>query len=177
VDSESKMDPERRDVTTGLAALAVAVVAGPVTAAGKSRESVVETTAGKVRGTLVDGAFGFLGIPYGASTAGSGRFMPPKAPTPWAGVKEAWTTRVIAPQTNVKVPPAPAGSLFSIISESGALESEDCLNLCLWTPGIDASRRPVMVWPHGGGYSSGSGSNPTYYGGRLAARSMSSSST
>jgi para-nitrobenzyl esterase len=170
VDSESRMDPERRAVTTGLAALAVAVVAGPVTAAGKAREAVVETTAGKVRGIQVDGAFGFLGIPYGASTAGSGRFMPPKSPTPWAGVKEPWTTRVIAPQTNVKVPPAPPGSLFSIISESGALESEDCLNLCLWTPGNDASRRPVMVWLHGGGYASGSGSNPTYYGGQLAAR-------
>ena len=166
--------PDRRKVTTGLGALAAglgaAVLAGPVSAAGMAAEAVVETTAGKVRGVLADGAYGFMGVPYGASTAGANRFMPPQKPAPWAGVRDAPKLRVIAPQTNPKIPPPPPGSLFSIIRESGAEESEDCLNVCVWTPGLDTAKRPVMVWLHGGGYSSGSGSNPTYNGARLAKR-------
>ncbi len=165
-----KTGPDRRQVTAGLTAVAAAaVLSGPVTAAGKAQEAVVETTFGKVSGVQADGAWGFMGVPYGASTAGSGRFMPPIAPAPWKGVKGPWNKRVIAPQINPKVPPPPPGSLFSIIQESNAIESEDCLNLCIWTPATDNAKRPVMVWLHGGGYSSGSGSNPTYYGGRLAA--------
>ena len=141
---------------------------GPATAAGQAREAVVETTSGKVRGVFADQVYAFAGVPYGASTAGPNRFMPPRRPEPWAGVREAPAMRVIAPQTNPKVPPPPPGSLFSIIMESGAQESEDCLSLDLWTPGLDGSKRPVMVWLHGGGYASGSGSNPSYYGGKLA---------
>ena len=62
---------------------------------------------------------------------------------------------IIAPQINPKAVPAPAGSARAAISgigsEAGSLESEDCLNLTLYTPGIDSARRPVMVWLHGGG--------------------------
>ena len=168
-----KSGVDRRRVATGLGALAAvgpAVLAGPVSAAGMAAEAVVETTSGKVKGVLADGAYGFMGVPYGASTAGPGRFMPPQKPASWARVREAPKTRIIAPQTNPKVPPPLPGSLFSIIRESGADESEDCLNVCVWTPGLDNAKRPVMVWLHGGGYSSGSGSNPTYYGGKLAKR-------
>src|SRR5690606_28526148 len=49
-------------------------------------------------------------------------------------------------------------------------QSEDCLFLNVWTPGVDAGRRPVMVYIHGGGYSSGSGSAALYDGTRLATR-------
>ncbi len=162
--------PDRRRVAAGVAVTAAAVLAGPLTAVGQVREAVVETSAGRVRGEARPGALAFLGVPYGASTAGPGRFMPPRAAVPWTGVRDPWTTRIIAPQTNPKVPPPPPGSLFSIIRESNAVESEDCLNLCIYTPAADGGRRPVMVWLHGGGYASGSGSNPTYDGTRLAAR-------
>jgi len=47
--------------------------------------------------------------------------------------------------------------------------SEDCLNLNLWTPGLDGGRRPVMVWVHGGSFMTGSGSGGLYRGGVLAA--------
>jgi para-nitrobenzyl esterase len=145
------------------------VIAGPATAQGRAAEAVVETTAGKVRGVLVDGVYGFAQVPYGAPTGGANRFQPPRPPAPWTGVREPPQSRVIAPQINPKVPPPPAGSLLSIIREAGD-ESEDCLRLEVWTPGLDNKKRPVMVWLHGGGYSSGSGSNPTYDGRKLARR-------
>lgn len=49
--------------------------------------------------------------------------------------------------------------------------SEDCLVLNVWTPGLrDAAKRPVMVYFHGGEYSTGSGSSPLYDGTRLCQR-------
>jgi para-nitrobenzyl esterase len=47
-------------------------------------------------------------------------------------------------------------------------DDEDCLSLSVWTPGLDGARRPVMVWIHGGGFTSGSGSGDFYRGGGLA---------
>ncbi|HEY9216921.1 MAG TPA: carboxylesterase/lipase family protein, partial [Phenylobacterium sp.] len=49
-------------------------------------------------------------------------------------------------------------------------QSEDCLFLNVWTPALDRGRRPVLVYIHGGAYSTGSGSSPLYDGARLAAR-------
>jgi para-nitrobenzyl esterase len=42
--------------------------------------------------------------------------------------------------------------------------------LNVWTPGTDDGRRPVMVWFHGGGFSSLSGSSPLYDGTNLCLR-------
>ncbi len=49
--------------------------------------------------------------------------------------------------------------------------SEDCLSLNVWTPALrDGGKRPVMVYIHGGEYSTGSGSSPLYDGTRLCLR-------
>ena len=158
----------RRTLLAGAAALAVAT---RLRAAGA--DPVVETTFGKVRGErAAAGGYRFFCVPYGASTAGEGRFMPPRPAAPWSGIRELPKQAIIAPQINPKAAPAPAGSARAAVSgigsEAGSLESEDCLNVTLYTPAIDSARRPVMVWLHGGGYFAGSGSNPMYEGSALA---------
>jgi para-nitrobenzyl esterase len=76
-------------------------------------------------------------------------------------VRDATEFGPIAPQAPGLVELALAGEPTS--------QSEDCLNLNVWTPGLDDARRPVMVWIHGGSFLSGSGSGLLYRGGLLAA--------
>src|SRR5262245_34270486 len=58
----------------------------------------VETTYGRVKGTEIAGIKTFKGIPYGASTTGKNRFMPPVAPAKWTGVRDALEYGSSAPQ-------------------------------------------------------------------------------
>ena len=115
----------------------------------------------------------FKGVPYGASTAGAGRFRAPKPPVPWTGVKETIAYGPPTPQgqpSTAPPPPArPAGSPPPLINNAPTgPQSEDCLVLNVWTPALDNKKRPVMFWIHGGGFSTGSGSSSWYDGVRLA---------
>ena len=65
----------------------------------KATPVVAETAYGRVRGVEVAGIKVFKGIPYGASTAGKNRFMPPVAPAKWTGVRDALAYGPSAPQT------------------------------------------------------------------------------
>ena len=123
--------------------------------------AIADTSAGKVRGVVVDGIKVFKGIPYGASTSGKNRFMPPVKPAAWTGTRDALAFGPTAPQTGDNSGTTAAGS--------PAQQSEDCLVLNVFTPGLkDGRKRPVMVWLHGGGFSSGSGSGRILDGTSLA---------
>ncbi len=126
--------------------------------AADSGSVVAPTSTGSVRGSVVQGINVFKGIPYGANTAGKNRFMPPAKPAAWVGVRDALAWGPTAPQT-VGAPRR---------SEDPA-ETEDCLVLNIFTPAVgDGKKRPVMVWLHGGGFSTGSASRPITEGTNMA---------
>ncbi|PYR27247.1 MAG: carboxylesterase/lipase family protein [Acidobacteria bacterium] len=138
--------------------------------AGAGSEPIAETAYGKVRGlTSPEGIKMFRGVPYGASTAGKNRFMPPVRPAPWSGVRDATLWGSKAPQ----VPGG--GPEFTMILDrvNGMLGApgEDCLVVNIWTPALkDGRKRPVMVRIHGGGYTSNTGNNRIYAGHNTARR-------
>ena len=100
---------------------------------------VIETRSGRIRG-LRDGVLQiFRGIRYGADTTPR-RFMPPVAPPPWRGIAAAVTFGAASRQPG-----------------SEPNQSEDCLFLNVTAPSDRPVRpRPVIVYIHGGAYSSGS---------------------
>jgi para-nitrobenzyl esterase len=128
---------------------------------------IAATRAGKVRGFVENGILGFKGVRYGADTATT-RFAAPKPPEPWGEVKDALEYGSSTPQAEG----GDGGGLFKSWRPNPPLPmSEDCLFLNVWTPALrDGARRPVMVWLHGGGFATGSGSSHAYDGVRLAKR-------
>jgi para-nitrobenzyl esterase len=142
------------------AALARALTQGAKASPG----ATVSTMAGKVRGLLTaNNVQAFKGVPYGASTAGARRFLPPLEPQPWTGVYDAFELGHRAPLVD-----------SVLVKEWEPLNrrepmGEDCLNLNVWTPGVGAGgKRPVLVWLHGGGYAAGSPGMVPYDGANLA---------
>lgn len=129
--------------------------------------ATVATTAGKIRGTQASGVYAFKGVPYGATTAGAARFQPPAKPKPWSGIREATQLGPRSPQLlslfHGFVPPEVE------VMDRDEMMGEDCLVLNVWTPSLDRGRKlPVMVWLHGGGFTSGSGGFICYDGTQLA---------
>jgi len=125
--------------------------------------NIVETPSGRVRGLFFQGVNTFRGIPYAAATAGANRFLPPRKPEPWAGVREFNAIPPRAPQlSNPRVPEW-------FVMDRGEPQSEECLFLNVYTPSVnDGRKRPVMVWLHGGGFVGGSSGFTVYEGHNLA---------
>ena len=127
--------------------------------ATQTRFVEADTAFGRVRGADVEGIKTFKGIPYGASTAGRNRFMPPVDPAKWSGVRDALAYGPSAPQREPGV--QREESRLAVAAAGLPGEGEDCLVLNVWTPGLaDGGRRPVMFYIHGGGFTSGSGGLP-----------------
>jgi para-nitrobenzyl esterase len=129
---------------------------------------VVEIGSGKIRGAVTGGIHAFKGIPYAASTAGANRFRPPQPVAAWAGVRDALAYHGKAPQSPAQV--KRRAEMDGILGPLDTTpETEDCLTLNIWTPGV-AGKRPVMVWLHGGAFAYGSGNRAVTDGANLARR-------
>jgi para-nitrobenzyl esterase len=114
---------------------------------------VVDTPSGKLEGARKGGVSQFKGIPF----ASARRWHAPTRVVPWAGVRSARTAGAVAPQN-----PTP---LEGLIGGAGkTVQAEDCLSLNVFTPACDGTKRPVMVWIHGGAFVTGAGSLGLYNG-------------
>lgn len=132
---------------------------GVITAAEKAEDTspVIQTAAGSLRGTAHSGIARFLNIPY--ASAGK-RFLPAGPVQPWKGIRDASQYGPISPQ----------GTIPGLSEKKSAFpSSNDCQNLNIWTPsGKSGEKKPVMVWLHGGGFSTGSANLPEYDGENLS---------
>ncbi|MCR2833504.1 carboxylesterase/lipase family protein [Parerythrobacter lacustris] len=132
-----------------------------------SVDPVLSTKYGAVRGKREGDSKSvavFRGIRYAASTQGR-RFQRAIEPAAWTGVADGTQFGSECPQRPSEDIPVFASWVNSVGM------SEDCLFLNVWTRGLgDGKKRPIMVWLHGGGYVTGSGSSNGYDGSRLAER-------
>src|ERR1700683_2581247 len=152
-----------------LSAAALVATALGVGAAAPSlgADLIVQTKQGKLEGQASKSAYSFLGIHYGADTGGKNRFLPPKAPASWSGIKKADQMGNRCPQPPINMP----GEMGTVLSFSDLPISEDCLVLNVFTPHVhDHAKRAVMVWLHGGGFFLGSGGDKYYEGSNLAGK-------
>ena len=151
--SESKMNRRR---FLGVSAAGLSVL-GTGRSVDTKPGAIVETTSGKIRGLIIDKVNAFKGVPYGTAK----RFMAAMKPAPWTGVRETMEWGHEAPQ-------GPHTEILEVASTiPKTVIGEDCQALNVWTNSL-TGKRPVMVWLHGGGFTSGNGCYTMYDGANLA---------
>lgn len=121
-----------------------------------SDSAVVETAKGRIRGSEENGIYQYLGVPYAQAEE---RFVPAVEVQEWEGILDASEVGPMSPQSSM------------LGMSGGGQEGTDnnCQNLNIWTPGTnDGEKRAVMVWLHGGGFSTGSANDADYNGADLS---------
>lgn len=126
--------------------------------------AVTHTNSGKVRGYIEKGIFTYKGIPY----ATANRFEAAQKPEPWEGIRSSTMYGPVAPLLTPTTMVQDESEF--VFDHDWGFTNEDCLNLNVWTPGIDDDKkRPVLFWIHGGGFTSGSSHElPSYDGQNLS---------
>lgn len=164
---------DRRKLIAAMSTLAGASLAPRVALAQldtpSSEPAFIEadTRSGRIRGLNVSPIKTFKGVPYGATTSGRGRFMPPRAAAAWRGTMDTIADGPRSPQP-IRRHEDEYTQMIDWDRNPGSI-SEDCLVTNVWTPGLnDGVKRPVMVNFHGGGFGQGSGSGMLFDGDALA---------
>ncbi len=135
----------------------------PVFGKVKDAYPVVSISQGQVKGENRDGVAIFRGIPYGSDASGENRFKKASPAASWEGVRACTANGPIAVQNGMSISGAPGlGDYFSgghpeLFGVADEKQGENCLVLNVLTPGIDKAGRPVLVYIHGGGFDTGSG--------------------
>ena len=129
-----------------------------------SNIAVANTNNGKVRGYIKNSTYTYKGIPY----AEAKRFEASKALLPWKGIKSTTMYGPVSPLMNPTTKIQDESEF--VFDHDWGFSNENCLNLNVWTPGInDNKKRPVLFWIHGGGFTTGSSHElPSYDGGNLS---------
>ena len=138
--------------------------ATPLVAAGQQPPAPeVSVAQGRLAGALDDGMAVFRGIPYAAPPVGPLRWRPPQPGPTWSGTRDATAFGPACPQPTTR----------GLVARARLPQSEDCLTLNVWSPGLHpATPLPVMVWIYGGGFDAGAASVPLYDGAALAAHGV-----
>ncbi|MFE5488119.1 carboxylesterase/lipase family protein [Streptomyces sp. NPDC056527] len=124
--------------------------------------TLIDLPAGRLRGTTEGGVAVFRAVPYAAPPVGDLRWRPARPHPGWNGTRDATADGPSVPQLYME------GGDPVLGGHGSPPFDEDSLTLNVWTPAADGARRPVLVWIHGGGFVSGSGSMPNYSGATFA---------
>jgi para-nitrobenzyl esterase len=120
------------------------------TAAGRVRGRWRPTTGG--RGAPRSGAF--LGIPFAEPPVDDLRFAAPVPHAAWDGVRDALEFGATAQR----------GDQGQTLIPEPSVAGVSTLNVNVFTPDPTAVGLPVLVWIHGGGFTTGSPASPWYDG-------------
>lgn len=157
----------RWTILIGCLAALTGVIAWQAARAGSTATSaLVTTTEGVLQGRREGDVLGFMGVPFAAPPVGELRWREPQSVRPWKGVRKAQAFGAPCAQ-------AAMGWNDNVAAKS----SEDCLYLNVWTPVREGGRLPVIVFFPGGAFHGGSAEGlseiePSYDGGKLAARGV-----
>jgi para-nitrobenzyl esterase len=118
-----------------------------------TQRAVVNTTNGPVAGSASDGVVSFLGIPFAKAPIGDLRFAPPQDPDKRSNLFPATSYGPVCTQMKDRM------EVSSLL-----YQNEDCLTLDVQTGAVDGSRKPVLVYIHGGAFIQGASADPIYEG-------------
>ena len=120
---------------------------------------VVEIKGGRLRGIREGKTSSFLGVQY----AQAERFEQPKPVPAWTGIKNAQVWGAVCPSPEQTA----VGSDELVFPHRYFIANEHCQFLNVWTQNLTpATKKPVMVWMHGGGFTNGSSMESYAYDGR-----------
>lgn len=140
--------------------IAAAAVSLAFASSAAAAPDTVRVAQGDLHGAVVDQVASFKNIPFAAPPVGDLRWRPPQPAKSWAGVRDATAYGPMCMQMRQVTP--------------DVKESEDCLQLNVWTPVTfkPGGKLPVMVFIHGGSFTGGSGVSPLYDGTHFAERGV-----